>query len=530
VIKKNSIKDSTGSNIGNPSDASGRYEKICFFILTVLGFSFWFVMAVPFASHRESYTWLSQIHTQTFSQQFSYGLSSTYRPLAQVVTRLGFLFLDPGTFPTSAFRQALLQLSIYGLFVYAWWLIFSAAKQRRLFALIAFVTGGIFFSGYVQLFHIYGMFYVPVILTLGALLYLHSSGTFEQREVWFAICATVLVLWHPFATALFMAFYFGFYVDTFHQRRRAQHVQAVSILIAGMVAIGAMVVVFPRAHMPLGTKLFGFLVSYRTNEVNLVASLAAFILTQMVVFSMRLTPRQKITGFLFVSAISAIFVFKSVPLLLLWICAAVIKLFLLRSWSLFFLALTAAVLPLGGGIGSPMYALFAIIIATYVTALEWPQAERALTFFKPQYVLGTIIAVTTILLLVREGIRVPIVTKEATPLLSERERTYQLEDILAWLHNSDYCGCDIAFAENAGSPIESVNNVIAREHRPPAAIEDVRVFWTSDLQCQKAGHPASLSETAIVTFGGQQLADSKPIFDLKGKYAGDAIVWVRNPH
>ncbi len=467
------------------------------------------------------------VHSQPFAQAFGV-ISSTYRPLAQPATWLAFLALDPSVFPTSVPRQALLQVFIYGLFILAWWLIYSAAPHRRLFALVAFVAGGVFFSGYVHLFHIYGIMYVPVVLILGALLYFHASDVFDKREVWFAIVATVLAFWHPFATALFVGFYFGSYLDTFWQRSRAQHVRAVAILLVSMMAITALVVLFPRDHIPLDTKLFGFLVSYQTNEVNLVASLVAFLLTQMVVFSMGLSPRMKVAAFLFVSALSVLFLWKSFPLLLLWVCAVLTKVLRMRCWSLFFLTLTAALLPFGGGIGGPIHVLFVIILAVYVTPLGWSQAEKALSFVKTRYVIGTIIASTIVLLMVRMGIEVPIVTRVASPLLTERERTYQLENILAWLHNSDYCGYEIAFAENAGSPIESVESAITRRNRPPAALEDVQLFWKTVLQCREVERPKIKAGTSIVTFGGPLMDDSSPVFKVEGRYAGDATVWIRD--
>ena len=525
---ENLIGKNSNLNGNFPSDPNTRTQSFSYFILTVLGFSFWFFMVVPFASHRESYAWIAALHTESLARQFAFGLSSTYRPLSQVVTRLGFLILDPRIFPTSAPRQALLQGFIYGMFILAWYLIYSVAPQRRLFALIAFVAGGVFFSGYVHLFHIYGMFYVPVILTLGALLHSYASDTFGKREVWFAIIATTLAFWHPFATALFLGFYFGFYLDTFRQRSIAQHVQAFVILLIGVIAIGALVVVFPRTHMPLGAKLFGFLVSYQTNEINRFASLVAFSLTQLVVFSMRLSRKLTLVACLLVSVLSVVFLLKGLPLLLLWLCAVLMKLFDLRCWSLFFLTLTATVLPFGGAIGTPIHALFAIIVAIYVTPLGWSQAEKRLSFIKTQYVVGIISASAIVLLMVRAGIEVPIITRAARPILAERERTYQLEDILAWLHTSDYCGYEIDFVENAGSPVESVESAITRRNRPPAALEDVRLFWDTVLRCPNGGSPEKRDGTAIVTFGGSVLANSKPTFKIGGRYAGDATVWIRD--
>src|SRR4029453_10526948 len=118
-------------------------------------------------------------------------------PLHQAATWFGFLILDPNVFPTNGLRQALLQVLMYGMFVLAWWLFYSAAVLRRLFALTAAGVGGVFFSGYIPLFHIYGNAYVPAMLTVGALLRFHASRTFDKREMWFAVVAKLFVLWHP---------------------------------------------------------------------------------------------------------------------------------------------------------------------------------------------------------------------------------------------------------------------------------------------------------------------------------------------
>lgn len=517
----------------NGSHASSvSVRTLLYFILTVLGFSFWFFMAVPFATHREGYSWLATVRSHPFSYAFLNHMSVTYRPLGQAAGWLGVLLLDPRVFPTSVPRQALLQGFVYGTFVLAWWLMYRAAAQRRLFALVAFVAGGVFFSGYVHLFHIYGVMYSPVVLTLGGLLLFHASGAFGKREVWFAVAATILAFWHPFATALFVSFYFGFCLETFRQRNRTQRVRALLILlVAGAVALGTGLI-FARHDaeaMSLHTRLLGFLVSYRTNEINLVASLVAFGLTQLAVLSMGLSSKLKVAGTLLVCALSAVFLAEGLPLLLLWVAAVLIKLLRSRSWSLLFLTLTAALLPFGGGIGSPVFALFAVILAVYVTPLGWPQGEKTLSFLTPRYAGGAILASIVIVLMVRAGIEVPIVTKAATPLLTERERTYQLEHILAWLHNSDYCGDEVAFAEDASSPVYDVEGAITRRHRPPTGLEDVQFFWNTLLRCHTGNDPTAEDGTATVTFGGSTLAGSRPVFEVVDKYAGSATVWIRDP-
>ena len=507
------------------SDSKADAQTIMYFIVAVLGFSFWFFLTVPFASHRETYWWLAMVQTRPFAQAFGI-ISSTYRPVAQGVTWAAFFLLDPRTFPTSVVRQTLLQGLVYGLFVLAWWLMYSTAPQRRLFAVIACITGAVFFSGYVHLFHIYGLMYVPVILTLGGLLHFYGDGTFEKHQTSFAIVAVLLVFWHPFAAALFIGFYFGFCVEAFRQRSARENIRAAIILLIGLTAIGAMAVLFARSPMPLHTRLAGFLVSYKTNEVNLVSSVVAFLLAQVTVFSMALSPKQRIASVLLVCVLGALLFWNGIPLLLVWIGAVLVKLFRLRTWSLFFLTLAASLLPFGGGIGTPMYGLFAIILATYGTSIGFSQADQALAAVDNRYVMGAITAAVVLILVMRSGVSVPIVTKLATPLLAERERTYQLEKVLSWLHGSRYCGYRLAFTDNAASPVDSVESAISRRYRPPASSGDIDLFWTTVLQCHDSEANTPAAKIAAVTFGGQVLDNSQSVFKVDGRYAGEATVWI----
>jgi hypothetical protein len=515
------------------------FVKVSYFIFAVLGLSFWFWMAVPFASHRETYWWLAKVSTHDFAYAFT-GISSTYRPLHQAATWLGFMLLDPRAFPTSVLRQTLLQTLMYGTFLLAWWLIYSAAPQRRILALAAFVHGGVFFPGYLPVFHVYGNAYVPTMLALGVLLLFYDSSDFEKKEVLFATIATLSVLWHPFTTALFVGFYFGFCVEAFGQRTRTQQVRSVVILLVGIAAIGVLLVIVPHfwpdrtsvlvqnAARPATTRLYGFLVAYRTNEVNGIASVVVYLLTIAVVLSTKLGRKVKAVTTLGISALSVVFLMNSMPLLLIWLAMSLAKLMLLRNWRLFFLMLTAVLLPFGGGIGSPIHALFAIIIATFVTPLGWMQAEVAMRYVKPSYIFATAAALTLIVLAVRTGIRVPVVTRVATPLLAERERTYQLESLLVWLHSSRYCGHEITFAENANLPIDSVESAISRQYRPPAALVDAELFWRTALQCQNTEQRGKGASPVVLTFGGPELDAYMPVFKIDGEYGGDATVWISN--
>src|SRR5262245_18899398 len=135
------------------SEAGNRQALVCF-ILAVSGFSFWFLIGAPFASHRESYNWLAMVWRGELLDSLGMLNGTTWRPLAQFAAWLGFLGLNPNIFPTSTLRQALLQVCVYLLFLLSWAIIFSSSRQRKTLALIALVAGGVFFGGYIHLFHI----------------------------------------------------------------------------------------------------------------------------------------------------------------------------------------------------------------------------------------------------------------------------------------------------------------------------------------------------------------------------------------
>lgn len=505
-----------------------------YFSLAVLGFSFWFLMAVPFASHRESYWWLANVGSQGFSGAFSF-ISSTYRPFHQVVTWSGFMILDPSIFPTSLWRQSALQLLVYVLFIVAWWLLFRSAREQRVLALVALLAGGVFFSGYIHLFHIYGLSYVPVMLILGTLLGTWSSGTFDRYEMSLAAASTLLVLWHPFVTALFVAFYFGRYLETFSIRGPAQHARAVSVLLIGAAATLLMVFGLPfllaetsellveTASRPVGTRLFAWLVSYQTNEVHWVASIVAFLLALTAILSVGLARRTQAVALIVTCVLGGLLYIASVPQLVLWITAVLFKLGVRRYWSLFFLLVGAALLPIGGGIGTPVHALFALIVAVFATAVDWKNLEEALACVKPRYIGAAIAAAAATVWILRAGVDVPVLSSFARPLLAERERTYQLESALAWLRQSEFCNRDIVFVVTADNPIDSVENAISREGRPPAGLADVRAFWEAALRCRSGATPST--GEVVMTFGGPDIADANKLHTVPGRYAGELAVW-----
>src|SRR4030095_17003161 len=100
--------------------AANPRQALAYFTLAVSGFSFWFLIGAPFASHRESYNWLAIVWGGDLLESLGMLNGPTWRPLAQFAAWLGFLGLNPNIFPTSILRQALLQVGVDLTFVLSW--------------------------------------------------------------------------------------------------------------------------------------------------------------------------------------------------------------------------------------------------------------------------------------------------------------------------------------------------------------------------------------------------------------------------
>jgi len=507
--------------------AANTRQALTYFTLAVAGFSFWFLIGAPFASHRESYNWLAMVWRGKLLDSLGMLNGTTWRPLAQFAAWLGFLGLNPNIFPTSIVRQALLQVGVYLTFVLSWAIILSSSRQRKTLAVIAFVAGGVFFGGYIHLFHIYGVFYAPVLLMIGIVVRLQMSGNLGKYETSLAFLAIALTLWHPFATAVFLGSYFGYYLTTFTSRDLREHLKACAILLLGTASVLILLAMSPRVQQTFN--LLGFITSYRTNEINAVASVVAWMLALVTVLSMEL-PRSGVPGAVAgVAALGLIFFLLNVPLLLLWIAVACLKLVYLRNWQLLFPLLVTVLFPYSGGIGGPVYALFSIVLAVFVTPLGWESCEAKLHRVGDRYAIAAVTALLLLGVCVRAGVHVPVISRVATPLFVERERTYQLEHLLSWLSTSEYCGYNLDFAERAGDPVDSLESVITRRNRPPSAIGDVRAFWNTVLRCNRFQTGFHDRDVVTITFGSSALTDTRRVFEVPGAYAGPATAWVRAP-
>ena len=200
---------------GTAAAASTR-QALAYFTLAVAGFSFWFLIGAPFASHRESYNWLAIVWRGELLQLVRDAKRNNVAP-ACAIRRMARVFgveskylpneyLSAGTASSRCVPDVCALLGYHPFFV-------ASAEDSRGHR---FRCRRCLLGGYIHLFHIYGVFYAPVLLMIGIMVRLQMSGNLGKYETSLALIAIALTLWHPFATAVFLGILFRLLPDDVH--------------------------------------------------------------------------------------------------------------------------------------------------------------------------------------------------------------------------------------------------------------------------------------------------------------------------
>ena len=408
----------------------------------------------------------------------------------------------------------LTQFANAALALFAWGWVVRDARERRVLALLALVVGGVFFAGYIWVFHLHGIFYGPLLIYLAALV--RAAGNpLDLRSLLGGFVGGVLAaLAHPYALPLAVAFAVGAMLETPALRTRAG-VSALAVVLTGSLAV-YLLLVPSSVHVLVGAPLAGLITSYKTAEVNAVGSLAAALLAAWT--ASRAWPgRGSLAAALLTLVVAAAAAAVGLPVLPLWIAWAAAKAARRGRWAMVALLSVCALLPIANPTGSPTYAIFAIFVATCATALDDQAIELRLQPLRGPAPAVVAVVLLAVALAVREGWPVPVVSRVAQPLLAEGERTRQLEVLATRLMGSAWRGEPACFATATGDPVKV--NAVDRRVRPPTEDSHLRTWldW-------KRGGPASGRDTLVIAFGGETRPGMDTLFVAHGRYAGDALV------
>ncbi len=492
--------------------ARATSPEIALVALAMAGLAFWFVIGLPWGPHNESFDWIVRLEQRTLwgalFERFPSVLSM--RPLgtgpAWVLYRLGGH--DVGLVEVVNAMLALL----------AWGWAASGARERRLFALFALVSGGVFITGYIWVFHLHGIFYGPLLLYLAALARSASDPLDLRTLLGVFVGALVTALAHPYALPLVIAFVAGATLETPMLRSRSG-AAALGVVLSGSIAAYFLIVPSGNRGIP-GDPFVGLIQSYRTLEVNAVGAAVAAALAAWTA-SRLWTGAGGIVAALATVAVAVAATVAGLPVLPLWFAWAALKCVRRERWMLAALVVACALLPIPNPTGSPTYGVCAVFIAAFASALDEPSMDGVLHVLDGRAAAGLVTLLLAVAVTVRLGVPVPVISKLAAPLLAEGERTRQIEVLVARLMDSPWRGEPARFVRSAQSPAEA--DALDRRFRPPTDDHHLATW----LDWKRRGPPTG-ADTLRFGFGGDAPAGMDTLFIAHGRYAGDALVLRRS--
>lgn len=497
--------------------ANGSFSmaSLPYLLLTVAGVSFCFFLGFPFDNHNESFLWIPILNKVNFWDTLTSQVIriESFRPLGMANAWLTY-HLSGNIY----LQQILNWLFAIAAFV----LLFTAVKNRILFSLLSFITAACFFSGYIYLFHLHGVFYGPFQLYVAALAimaYRYRSLSGKMLAA-LALATVVISLYHTFALLVFCAFLAGYLLQLTKKDSKAAFASLGIVLL--------LTIVFTK--LILQTKEFkgvqalydGFIVSYRMAEINKGLTLVAILLAALASLTIAKSTLNKIISAAITIVLAVAMVFLHLPVLILWVGICLVKVLTGRNMVMAGLIVSTAILPLGSASGSPTYVIFVLMLCTFVTASGESLVIPDYRFIR-RLTTAAVFLLFGCLILLKTGMQVPLVAAIARPILAEQEKTKQLKAIIDWkLKNKSYAGLGLVLFDAGGLPVNS-GNAVNRINRPVAGQDDIDTYvdFFSNNSVPNNTKPAA----AYVTFGDKILPGKELIFSVSGPWNGKACVF-----
>ena len=480
--------------------------------LSALGVACWFVVGFPFGNHNESYYWAARFQHETgWDVLWTRTLAATPRPLGQGLAFLGWQAAGGSSWPVQLFNFALAAVALC--------MTARIVRETRTFAVTALAVGGGFFTGYVYLFHLHGIFYSPLLVLIATLLYLHQAErlTRPQGDMIAAACALgVGALFHPYALVIFLGYVSGSCIERWKSSSVADCLRQAVLALTSLAVLAA---TRPGHHALSFDNVQAFVTSYALAAMTpLLAILASVLAVATPLGIATLAPRQRWGLAGAIGLCCAAFMVAGAPVILVWIIAAMAKAAYLGQWSLAGMTAGAALLPIVAPSGSPTYAVFAIFLSAIGFAWGWTALELMLARLRTRWIALALVLTVLLVGVVRVGVEVPIVSRAARPLMAEREKTRQLEAIIDWMLASEYRHAALVLERNA-NPAEVVRAAVDRRWRPPTYQDYLDAYLAT-----RRGH-ASGQPTLVVTFGGHEQPGMILVKSVPGRFAGAALVF-----
>src|SRR3989442_4105965 len=112
------------TNRGSVASPPGQGQLLLFGLVSILGFSFWFLLGFPFDNHNESYVWIVNLNRMSLLDTLSQKLEmvQNFRPFGNATAWLGFRLSGGSLIPQQIFN--------YLIALLAWLILFTAIEEK----------------------------------------------------------------------------------------------------------------------------------------------------------------------------------------------------------------------------------------------------------------------------------------------------------------------------------------------------------------------------------------------------------------
>lgn len=451
-------------------------------IFSVSGLSFWFFLGFPFTNYHESYEWIAQVQTiPAWDLIFSYvGHFVCYRPLGQL---LAILLYKIANHSMLAIQMVNYIFSVLGILF-----IIKSYSEKTLALIVSFfLIGLIFYPTFNYLFHLNGFFYSPLALLLGILYFfsLHEYSFDTIVKTYFV--ALIAALIHPFAIIIFVAFLVGW---TFENKNSVSQ----RIVILSLFLISSLIILyFILVDRPFSNLTFSNMAgTYRilaSLEYNILSLLLSFLLSLVTAFTISTVRKSKYILIGTTVFLSVLFVYFKVPLIFLVILTCLVKLIYKKKWSLVFLLFVLISFPLFAGAVSSSLKFLILYLLPVAIAMDIKWTGRNIQYITRKIIFAVTAILFIVLILSKFNVQLPFISKITNPLLTEKEKTFQLENAINWLRHSGIKNYSVEFlatSDNKSFPASSANiNNYLKKVNPTTSEKSVRVFICFD--CDSSG-------------------------------------------
>jgi hypothetical protein len=468
-------------------------QNIRLWIFAIIGFSFWFILGFPFAHHHESFEWATQIQHAgiTDSMVLTTGHFISYRPLGQYIAVALYRIFDNSLAP--------IQLYNYILTILSWFFLILSFREKRFLSLISIAAGGTLFVAFMYLFHLHGIYYSHLLLFISLLIFIERGEDTNNKFVIIFILALFSSLFHAFALCIFIAFLFGKAIERRKQLDKFQIIGGITMVVAACILYTLLV--------PNDLKIFnlerlvGQYSAFFKLEVNSLVSLSLILLILLSAASIKLAKQQRL-------------VILSVSLKMITRRYAFSGLLLISSHFMLFT-----------GTRSAHLSIIVVMICITIVSLDWERIEKGLSIFDQKYILYLNIMpflFGLILVLLKMDVQLPVISKIARPILEKKEISEQMTKIVDWYMISAFKGYEIVVDEcfNYSQNSISKRKVFLAPVSNHALNEYLRTMNNFEVQKEK------FSDRIYVCFGNSKVESDKHIYTVKGRYAGDAQVYL----